>query len=112
KLTLIALSLALVSSLAHADLAEDHAKNCQTSEAISLAGKTGSCRVVVAPKKIETQGFCVGTLLGALPCGVTYISIKEGALINLTCGTDASNPTIDEDMLSEAIGYNVATLIT
>ena len=112
KFKLIALSLALVSSLAHADLAEDHAKNCQTSEVKSLAGKTGSCRVVIAPKKIETQGFCVGKLMGALPCGVTFIAIKEGAFVNLTCGTNPDAPSINEDMMAEAIGYNVATLIS
>lgn len=111
KNTLIALSLVLASTLAHADLAEKFQANCSTPENLKLIGATGSCRIVVAPKKIEKQGICVGTFMGSLPCAVSYISVKEGAAMNLTCGTDPKAPVIDQDMNAEAVGFNVATLI-
>lgn len=111
KHTLIALSLVLASTLAHADLAEKFQANCSTTENLKLIGATGSCRIVVAPKKIEKQGVCVGTFMTSLPCVVSYISVKEGAAMNLTCGTDPKAPVIDQDMAAEAVGFNVATLI-
>lgn len=111
KNTLIALSLVLASTVAHADLAEKFQANCSTPENLKLIGATGSCRIVVAPKKIEKQGVCVGTFMGSLPCVVSYISVKEGAAMNLTCGTDPKAPVIDQDMGAEAVGFSVATLI-
>lgn len=111
KHTLLALSLVLASTLAHADLAEKFQANCSTPENLKLIGATGSCRIIVAPKKIEKQGVCVGTFMGSLPCVVSYISVKEGAAMNLTCGTDPKAPVIDQDMGAEAVGFNVATLI-
>ena len=111
KSTLLALSIALVSTIAHADLGERLKANCATPENLRLAGANGSCRIVVAPKKIETQGICVGTFMGSLPCSVTYIAVKEGAAMNLTCGTDPNAPVINQDMGAEAIGFDVATLI-
>lgn len=111
KQTLIALTLVLASTVAHADLAEKFQANCSTPENQKLIGATGSCRIIVAPKKIERQGVCVGTFMGSLPCVVRYISVKEGAAMNLTCGTDPKAPVIDQDMAAEAIGFNVATLI-
>src|SRR5687768_16264119 len=94
-----------MTTAAHADLAEDlQKKNCAT--------ETGSCRVIVAPKKIEKQGYCVGIFMGKIPCVVSYISAKEGAAMNLTCGADPKKPILNQDMPAEALGYNVATLIT
>ncbi len=111
KSTLLALSIALVSTIAHADLAEKFQVNCSTPEVLKMTGATGSCRIVIAPKKIEKQGQCVGMFMGSLPCVVSYISVKEGSAMNLTCGTDPKAPVIDQDMAAEAIGYDVATLI-
>jgi hypothetical protein len=111
KLSFFALSLALLSSLAHADLALEHQKECETEEVKSLMGKSGSCRIVVAPKKIEKQGYCAGILMESLPCVVSYISIKEGAAMNLTCGTDPDDPLINQNMPLEALGYNLALMI-
>lgn len=111
KQSLLALTLVFASTIAHADLAEKFQTNCSTPENVALAGATGSCRIVVAPKKIERQGYCLGTFMGSLPCVVSYISVKEGAAMNLTCGTDPKAPVIDQDMAAEAIGFNVATLI-
>ncbi len=111
KQSLIALALVLVSSVSLADVAEIHQKNCETPEAKKLMGATGSCRIVLAPKKIEKQGMCTGTFMGSLPCAVTFVAVPEGAAMNLTCGTDANAPVINQDMEAEASGYNVATLI-
>lgn len=111
KHSLLALSLVFASTLAHADLAEKFQENCNTAEVKALTGATGSCRIIVAPKKIERQGYCLGTFMGSLPCVVSYIAVAEGAAMNLTCGTDPNAPVINQDMEAEAIGYNVATLI-
>ena len=101
--SIIALSVLTLSSFAHADLAlELQAKNC--------ANESSHCRVIVAPKKIEKQGYCVGIFMKNLPCLVSYISVKEGAAMNITCGTDPQNPVLNQDMAAEAMGYNVATL--
>lgn len=102
--TILAFVVALTSSLALADIAEElQKKNC--GQALS-----NSCRVIVAPKKIEKQGYCVGMFMTSLPCVVSFISVKEGAAMNLTCGTDPKKPVLNQDMAAEAIGYNVATL--
>jgi hypothetical protein len=111
KQSLLALSLVLVSSVAFADPSEKHQKNCETPEAKSLMGTTGSCRIILAAKKIEKQGVCIGTFMGSLPCAVSYVAVPEGAAMNLTCGTDANAPVINQDMEAESAGYNVATLI-
>lgn len=111
KHSLLALTLALVSSVSLADPVLKHQKNCETPEVKAMMGTTGSCRIVLATKKIEKQGACVGTFMGSLPCIVTFIAVKQGAALNLTCGTDMNAPVINQDMEAEASGYNVATLI-
>lgn len=103
--SILALSVLVATSFAHADLAEDlQRKNC--------SNESEACRVIVVPKKVERQGYCVGVFMRSLPCVVSYISVKEGAALNLTCGTDPQNPVINQDMAAEAMGYNVATLIS
>lgn len=111
KATLLALSLLTLSSLAHADLAETHQAKCASADIVSMTGASGSCRVVITPKKVEKQGMCIGMFMGSLPCAVTYIANEEGAAMNLTCGTDPQKPVIDQDMAAEAVGYTVTTLI-
>lgn len=111
KQSLLFLALALASSVAFADPAEKLQKNCETPEVKSLMGATGSCRVIVAVKKVKKEGVCAGTLMGSLPCVVTYFSVSAGAAMNITCGPDATFPVINQDMEAEAAGYNVAILI-
>lgn len=101
KASLFALSLVVFSSLAHADLAELHQKKCEG---------VADCRVVITPKKMLKQGMCVGIFMGSLPCAVSYLSAEEGAMMNLTCGTDPAKPVIDQDMAAEALGYTVTAL--
>ena len=111
KHSLFAIAALLLSSVAMADLGEKHQKNCETPEVKSLVGEAGSCRIVVTPKKLEKRGVCVGLFMGALPCYVSYISVPEGAAMNLTCGNDLNNPDLNQDMSAEGTSYNVATLI-
>lgn len=86
-----------------ADLATElQQKNC---------GENKECRVIVAPKKIEKQGACLGTFMGSLPCLVSYYSSRDLAAMNLTCGEDFQKPVVDQNMQAEALGYNVAVLI-
>lgn len=111
KHSLLAFSLLALSSVAFADLGEMHAQNCETPAVKSMIGSTGSCRVVIAPKKIEKQGVCTGVFGNSLPCTVTFISNSSVSGLNLTCGNDPKTPVINQDMEAEATGYSVATLI-
>lgn len=101
----------LMSSIALADLGEFHQKNCETDEVKGLMGGKGSCRIVIAPKKLVNQGSCMGMFMNSLPCYVTYIAAAEGAAMNLTCGTNLNDPQINQDLAATATSYNVATLI-
>ena len=111
KLSLILLSV-FISTFAYADLAEFHQKNCDAPEAKKFIGTNGSCRIVIAPKALETMGQCTGNVFGDTPCTVTYVSNKGGAAMNLTCGEDLKNPVINQDMDAKGVSYNVATILT
>lgn len=111
KASFLALSVLMISTVVHADLAELHSKKCDSPEVKALTGTSGSCRVVITPKKITNQGMCVGIFMGSLPCSTTYLATEEGAMMNLTCGEDPTKPIIDQDMEAEAMGYTVTTLI-
>lgn len=109
KSILLTLSSFFICSMALADLSLEHVKNCEAFKDVTDAG--GSCRIVVLPKKLEKQGICVGLFNGSLPCVVSYISVKEGAAMNLFCGSE-QNPVVDQDMEAEAIEYRVVTQVT
>ncbi|MFP5386222.1 MAG: hypothetical protein ACLGHN_09095 [Bacteriovoracia bacterium] len=105
-------ALVLFSSVAQADFAESlHKSNCETTEVRSLTQGKGSCRIIVAPKKVEKQGYCIGTLVGTFTCAVTFVSIADQAMMNLRCNKSTSEVVIDQDIYADAIGYSVATLI-
>ncbi|WP_408098635.1 hypothetical protein ACJVC5_06910 [Peredibacter sp. HCB2-198] len=111
KLALIVLT-ALLSTFAHADLAEVHQKNCQKSDVKELMGETGSCRIVVAPTKYtgSESGSCTGTFMD-IPCSVSYITEESISALNITCGLDPRNPMMSQDMKATGSSYNVATII-
>lgn len=110
--SLFTAALVLFTSIAHADLAEIlHAQNCETAEVKSLTQGKGSCRIVVTSKKVEKQGYCIGTLAGVFTCSVSFVSIADQAMMNLKCTKGLSETVIDQDMYADAIGYSVATLI-
>lgn len=111
KASLLALSLLTFSFAAAADVVVAHQAKCASPEVAAMIGATGSCRIVITPRKVDKQGMCIGMFMGSLPCAVTYIATPEGAAMNLTCGTDPQKPVINQDMAAEATGYNVTTLI-
>ena len=113
KQLLLALSLGLISSLGHADTLSKHQKTCETDEVKSLMGKKGSCRIVVAPKKVELEGLCTGTLevLDNTNCMIAFVATKVGSAVNLTCG-DPQKPIVNQDMRVEASGFNVMAIVT
>lgn len=100
-----------VSSLALADLAEDHAKNCLRSDVKNLMGPNGSCRILITPKKIQKSGSCSGVFQKNLPCVATFNSESKDSALNLKCGTDLANPILDQDMEAEFAGYNLTTIV-
>lgn len=109
KFALIVLT-ALLSTFAHADLAEVHQKNCQKSDVKELMGETGSCRIVVAPTKYTGSGSCTGTFMD-IPCHVSYIAEESISALSVTCGLDPKNPVMSQDMKATGTRYNVATMI-
>lgn len=106
KFTLIALSL-LFSTLAQADLAQVHQRNCETLEAKNLVSQGGSCRIVIAPKKFSKSVMCMGKFLEMYVCRVTFAS----GILNMTCGVDLNTPVMNQDMEAEGLSYNVATIL-
>lgn len=106
KFTLIVLSL-LFSTLAQADLAQAHQRNCETPEVKNLVSQGGSCRIVIAPKKFSKPVSCMGKFLEMYVCRVTFAS----GLMNMTCGADLNTPAINQDMEAEGLSYNVATIL-
>ncbi|MCM2351421.1 MAG: hypothetical protein NDI69_15470 [Bacteriovoracaceae bacterium] len=110
---LILFSLVIFSSLVQAeDLAMKLQDKCDTKEAKRLMGRNGSCRVVVAPRNLNDQGYCSGVFQNSLTCTITYLGDgSSSSLMNLNCGT-ADETVVNEDMAVEAIDYNVATLIS
>ena len=109
KLALIIIST-LLSTLAFADLAELHQRNCETPEVKELMGEKGSCRIVAAPKKFTASGTCTGTFMEMFPCKVTYIAEESISALSITCG-DPTNPVMSQEMKANSLGYNIATLI-
>lgn len=112
KYSLVAFSLLVFGLTAKADLGETHQGNCETPEVKSLMGETGTCRIVITRKPVKKMGVCSGMFAGKLPCHVTYFSTIAGSGMNLTCGEDLGNPAINQDMPAEAVGYNVASIVT
>lgn len=110
---LILFSLVILSSLAQAeDLAMKLQDKCDTKEAQRLTGRNGSCRVVVAPQNLNDQGYCSGVFQNSLTCTITYAGDGSSAsVMNLNCGT-AVDTVVNENMVVEAIDYNVATIIS
>lgn len=107
-------SLMLFSSLAQAaDPAVKLQDKCDTKEAKRLMGRNGSCRVVVAPKNLTGQGYCSGVFENRITCTITYDGqgSTNTSMLTLDCGT-ATETVLYEDMVVEAIDYDVATIIS
>ncbi len=118
KLSLLILPLIVLASLAHAQtpvpgILQSFQKECETSEVKSMIGENGSCRVIIAPQKLQSpkKGVCIGTFKNVLPCVINYFSTNGVGAIGLTCGTDPENPSIDQEFRAEAVNFSVATLI-
>jgi hypothetical protein len=85
---------------------------CQTEEVLKKIGTLGACRMVIAPKKIDRQGECTGIFAGSLPCIISFASDKSGSGLNIKCGTDMNNPSVDQNMEAEVSSFNVAAVFT
>lgn len=110
KYAFLIISTLIISASTFADLGEDHAKNCELTSVKKLMGNKGSCRVVIAPKKIKKSGSCTGTFQKTMSCTISFDSESKDVGMNLKCG-DAEDPVINQDMEAEFIGYNVTTLV-
>lgn len=111
KLILFTLAFFFSTQFAKAELGESLQSTCETAETKALVGQNGSCRVVVAPKKVERSGFCRGKLLMNFSCDIFY-SIGPGVSeVSLACGQAyESNPATV--LPATATGFNAATFIT
>lgn len=94
-----------LQSFAQNTLLDSHRAICESLD-------TDTCRLVIIPQKTQEKiGVCQGTLMGSIPCVVSYGVEVAGSAMNLTCGTDFSNPEINQDISSTAIDYKVAAII-
>jgi hypothetical protein len=84
---------------------------CQTEQVIKRVGTKGTCRMVIAPRKMDRQGECSGVFAGSLPCKIIYGSDKSGSSLNIKCGTDPENPSVDQNMEAEVSSFNVAAIL-
>lgn len=85
---------------------------CQSEGVLKRIGVKGTCRTVIAPRKTERQGQCSGLFAASLPCTINYGSDNAGASLNIKCGTDPENSSVDQNMEAEISSYNVAALLT
>lgn len=111
KHVLLALVLLSFSFVVMADLAVDLQRICQSPEVRSEIGTTGSCSVVIAPKKIKQSGTCQGTFMTNLPCTIKYSVDEAGGFLNLICGTDLLNPVIEQEMEAKGLGLESAAIV-
>lgn len=95
----------LICGLSFADVGEDLQKNCESPNAPVAKGDKGTCRVVVAVKKVDKEGVCEGIFSGKLKCQVQYLKSTEGAALNLLCG-DIKSPVINQDFSADITVFN------
>lgn len=109
--SVILLSSILLSTLAFADISEEHQKNCETAEVKEMMGESGSCRIVVAPKQFTGTGVCYGKIFEVYNCQLAYSSQPNFTGLHLACGNNPKDLVIDQFMEGSSMAYNVATLI-
>ena len=110
KQFLIILTALTISGLSYSDTATDLEKNCESASALKAKGDSGSCRVVVALKKVDKRGTCEGIFSNKLKCEVRYLSTEEGAGVNLFCG-ERQEPVINQDFSAEILSFNNLSII-
>lgn len=98
------------SLISYADMGTDLQKNCETPEALAAKGVGGSCRVVVAPKRVEKRGMCEGIFSGKLKCEVQFSSTEHGSSLNLLCG-DKKSPVVNQDFSADVMSINNLVII-
>ena len=107
--TFVALAL-IFSVSAFADFSDDHLKICSTPEVQKLIGKSGSCRIVIAPNDIsEVSGHCEGKL-SDITCRVMVLKTSDSATMNLLCGEESS-PLLTQVLDADVLSYNVAAIV-
>jgi hypothetical protein len=84
---------------------------CQNDDVLKLVGNKGSCRMVLAPKKIEILGECQGVYAGSLPCKINYVSDKTESILHMKCGADPENPSVDQSMEAQVSSFNLAAIV-
>ncbi len=99
-----------ISALSYADTATDLQKNCESANALKAKGDSGSCRVVIAVKKVEKRGTCAGIFSDKLKCEVQYLSTEEVAGLNLFCG-ERQAPVINQDFSADILSFNNLSII-
>ena len=110
KQFLIILTALTISGLSYSDTATDLQKNCESASALKAKGDSGSCRVVVAVKKVDKRGTCEGIFSNKLKCEVQYLSIEEGSGLNLFCG-ERQAPVINQDFAADILSFNNLSII-
>lgn len=108
KFSALLLVIFSLSVFAQDELGSEVGKYCETAEIKKLIGKTGSCRVIVAPKNFNRKLTCSG-VLGTLNCQTIFDPLKMEKL-NLFCHSDGK-PQINYDFESKGVSHNIAVLV-
>jgi hypothetical protein len=74
-------------------------------------GAKGSCRIIIAVKKVESQGSCVGVFRNAVNCSITYVTTAKDSISKLVCGKDLENPDMERVTKADIQIFEVATMI-
>ena len=103
----------IVSISAFADRGEDHFKEmCQSEDALSAIGPTGSCNIVIAPTAGFVKGICSGMLMDRIPCSIYFDTTPGESIVGMRviCG-DIKKPILDQKLDITSSVYMVNALI-
>ncbi len=109
---LIGLYFMTTSALALADVALELGKLCDRADVSRLRGSGGTCRVVIAPRKVEKKVTCTGTFLVAMTCEVELNTGAEVATIGITCGSNLRRPTLAQEQLASVTAFQAVAVVT
>ncbi len=101
-----------ISTASGADLGVEVGKLCDRADVRRARGRDGTCRVVVAPRKVVRKVTCNGTFLRSMNCEVDLDAGPESALVGVTCGANLRRPTIAQESLAAVTAFRNAAVVT
>ncbi len=112
KLILVVFYFVTTSTFALADVTGEWSKLCDRPEVVRLRRSRGTCRVVIAPRKVEKKITCTGSFLAAMTCEVELNAGAEVSTLGITCGTNLRRPTLAQEQLAAVTAFNAVAVVT